>query len=49
MAGCGQQHDFIAEIIVPVVDGKTKIDKEIHTNDGDLDVGHHNMPGKNTV
>ena len=43
---CGQECDFVAEVVVPAVDEKTKIDEEIHTNDGDLDVSHHNMPGE---
>jgi hypothetical protein len=34
---------------VPAVDEKTKTDEKIYTNDGDLDIGHHNIPGGNTI
>jgi hypothetical protein len=34
---------------VPAVDEKTKTDEKIYTNDGDLNIGPHNIPGGNTV
>jgi hypothetical protein len=32
---------------VPAVDEKTKTDEKTYTNDGDLDIGHYNMPSGN--
>jgi hypothetical protein len=34
---------------VPAFDERTKTDEKIYTNNGDLDIGHHNMPSGNTV
>jgi hypothetical protein len=31
---------------VPTFDEKTETDEKIYTSDGDLDIGHHNIPGR---
>jgi hypothetical protein len=35
--------------VLPAVDEKTENDEQICTIDGDLDIGHHNIPGGNMV